>query len=73
MIADNETFNLVTESITVDIKMALSKIPKYYKENIEEIRLRVGCPLSIYAKGQDYFVAGDGNISNNYKDGIIVN
>lgn len=72
MIAELETFNLVIESINIDIKMPLSKIPRIYKENIEEIRLRVGCPLSIYAKGQDYFITEDGNISKDYKDGLIV-
>lgn len=72
MIAEVETFNLVVESITGDIKLILSKIPTFYKENIEEIRLRVSCPLSIYAKGQDYFITENGNISNDHKDGVII-
>lgn len=72
MIAEWETFNLVTESITLDIKMPLSRIPKFYKENIEEIRLRVGSPLSIYAKGQDYFISEEGGVSKDSKDGLTV-
>lgn len=67
-----EAFNLVLENIIPEIKIPLSRIPKDYKEGVEEIRLRVNSPLNIYYKGKDYFVSKDGLVSLNPKEGLSI-
>lgn len=66
-------FDRVIENLTFDIKIPLSNLPNSLKESIEEIRLRINSPLSIYSKGKDYFVSSSGSIVNNPKDALIVN
>lgn len=67
-----EDFNLVLENIIPEIKIPLSRIPKDYKEGVEEIRLRVNSPLNIYYKGKDYFISKDGLVSINPKEGLPI-
>lgn len=65
-------FNKVINCLSLDLKILLSKIPKDYKKEIEEIRLRNHKPLSIYLKGRDYFLSKEGKILKNYKGAYIV-
>lgn len=65
-------FNSLIQLICSEIKLPLSKIEDYHKENIEEIRLRINAPLSIFTKGQDYFVSLDGKLSTSPKESIII-
>ncbi len=66
-------FDHVLEYLSEDIRTILLKMPKIYKEDIEEIRLRNGCPLNIYLRGQDYFISKSGKVVNDIKDSFIVN
>ena len=68
----NKIFNSVIEYITPELKYPLSGLSKHLKQNIEEIRLRVNAPLSIYSEGKDYFVTIDGSVSQNPKYATIV-
>lgn len=70
---NSKIFDNLIESFTEELYMALSKIPYRYKENIEEIRLRNGNPLSICCDGKDYFVSNNGNLSNDISKSIIIN
>lgn len=65
-------FEQVIENLSVDIKLYLSKIPKEYKENTEEIRLRNGSPLSIYCKGKDYFINKQGKVQSDILGSIFI-
>lgn len=67
-----DAFNLVLENIIPQIKLPLSKIPKDYKEGVEEIRLRVNSPLNIYYKGKDYFVTKEGLVLLNPNEGLRI-
>lgn len=67
-----DAFNLVLENFVPEIKLPLSKIPKNYKEGVEEIRLRVNSPLNIYYEGKDYFVSNEGEVSQNSKKGLQI-
>lgn len=66
-------FDTVIENLCPEIKLYLSKIPGEYKENVEEIRLRNGSPLSIYCNNRDYFINNLGNVQRSTKGSIIVN
>lgn len=68
----NNIFDDVIENLTFDLKLSLSMIPSDIKKNIEEIRLRVNSPLTIYSLGQDFFISKDGIISSNSKNAIVV-
>jgi stage III sporulation protein AA len=69
----DEIFDSVIENLSFDIKNAISKIPQSFKENIEEVRLRVNSPLSIFMKGRDYFITKEGRVVDNPKEGLIIN
>lgn len=66
------TFNNVLEFLSLDVRNILKSIPGSYKSRIEEIRLRNGCPLSIYLDGMDYFVTEDSKLLDNTKYSYIV-
>src|SRR5690554_80562 len=68
----DEIFDLVIENCSFDVKNSLSLLPNIFKKNIEEIRLRVNCPLSIYSMGRDYFVSKDGGVFDDPKDGLMI-
>ena len=69
---DNQIFNSVIENFSIDLKNTLAKLSNNLKQNIEEIRLRINSPLSIYSEGRDYFIMKDGIAINNPKDALIV-
>lgn len=73
MLKEVNIFNNVIEYLSSDVKVLLSRIPKNYKEHIEEIRLRNGKPLNIYCQGRDYFVSNTGNILDKSMGAHIVN
>lgn len=68
----DEIFNSVIENFTFDIKNSLRLLPNIFKKNIEEIRLRVNFPLSVYSMGKDYFVTIDGKVAENSEEGLII-
>ncbi|NLV76514.1 MAG: stage III sporulation protein AA [Tissierellia bacterium] len=70
---DIEKFNNVLEYICLDLKEPLNALPSKYKTKIEEIRLRIGCPLIISFEGKDYFLDLQGNPTTNYDKCIKVN
>ncbi|MDR7870015.1 MAG: stage III sporulation protein AA [Tissierellaceae bacterium] len=65
-------FDNVLEYLSQNIRTMLSFIPNEAKSRVEEIRLRNGCPLSIYLDGKDYFVTLDNHLTENISHGYIV-
>lgn len=65
------TFENAIKYICTDIRSLLLKLPDSYKRNIEEVRLRNGQPLNIYAQGRDFFISKKGTICQS-KDGFVV-
>mgnify|MGYP000879218462 CR=1 FL=1 len=51
-----DCFDNVLEYLSQNIRKMLASISNKAKSKIEEIRLRNGCPLSLYMDGKDYFV-----------------
>ena len=70
---DKRIYENVLEYICLELSHILKNIPIKYKENIEEIRLRNGMPLSVYLQGSDYFVTPKGTLTQNKKEGVLVN
>lgn len=68
-----ESFNNVLENLSKNIRTMLKSIPEDAKSRIEEIRLRNGCPLSIYLDGRDLFVTFDKGVTSNIRVAYIVN
>ncbi|WFA09688.1 stage III sporulation protein AA [Tissierella sp. Yu-01] len=68
----DKIFDSVIENFTLDIKHSLSSLPDSFKDNIEEVRLRINAPLSIYVKGRDYFVTNEGKVTDNPKKGMTM-
>lgn len=69
---DIRTYNSVLGYICLDLRNILKYVPIQYKRVVEEIRLRSGSPMNICFQGRDYFIAKDGNLTDEYKDGILV-
>ena len=69
---DISIYNKVLEYICLELSHSLGAIDNEYKKSIEEIRLRVGMPLNVYLKGEDYFVHSNGSLNKNERDGILV-
>ncbi|OLS03932.1 stage III sporulation protein AA [Tissierella creatinophila] len=67
-----ETFENLCRFITEDIRQTLLRLPKEYKEDIEEIRLRNNKPLNIYIKGKNFFVGKNGTVLESEKEGLII-
>lgn len=66
-------FDDILEYLDSNITDVLKKISKDSKENIEEIRLRIGYPLLVYANGQDYFINYNGKLKKNAENSFVVN
>lgn len=69
---DKNIFNSVLENFSVELKIPLTRLPARIKDNIEEIRLRAGCPLSVYSEGRDIFISWDGVPTYDAKDALIL-
>ncbi|NMA86536.1 MAG: stage III sporulation protein AA [Tissierellia bacterium] len=69
---DINIYNKVLEYICLELSHSLGVIDNEYKKSIEEIRLRVGMPLNVYLKGEDYFVSPNGRLNKGERDGILV-
>lgn len=69
---DKNIFNSVLENFSVELKIPLTRLPVRIKDNIEEIRLRAGCPLSVYSEGRDIFISWDGVPTYDAKDALIL-
>lgn len=65
-------FNSVLESLSPNLKNLLYRIPREYKEVVEEIRLRNGSPLSIYCNNRDYFISINGKVLDHGKEAFII-
>lgn len=53
-------FKDILDYLDPEIGEALKKLPKYYRKDIEEVRLRVGKPLMLNIRGNDLFIDKDG-------------
>ncbi|MBC8590580.1 stage III sporulation protein AA [Wansuia hejianensis] len=73
MYKELNTFNNVIEYLSTDIRLLLSKLPKTFKENIEEIRLRNHKPLNLYIQGKNYFISKENTLTEDPKKAFIVN
>lgn len=73
MLKEVNTFNNVIKYLSSDVRLLLSRLPKKYKEHIEEIRLRNERPLNIYSQGQDYFISKSGDVSKEFTEAYITN
>lgn len=67
-----DCFDNVLEYVAQDIRIILLSISNDAKSKIEEIRLRNGCPLSIYMDGRDYFVTENNELTQAIDKGYIV-
>lgn len=67
-----DCFNNVLEYLSQNIRTMLNTIPNYAKAKVEEIRIRNGCPLSIYLDGKDYFITGDYRMTEEIQKGYLV-
>ncbi len=73
MVAKLKIYDLLIQNLCEELNRILSRIPDDIKENIEEIRIRSGRPLSIYSKGHDYFVSVNGKPTSDLHNAFIVN
>lgn len=62
MIYKSENYNELLNSLPINIRNIITKLPDYIKNQIEEIRLRVSKPLMIDINGKERYVATDGNL-----------
>lgn len=69
----DETFNQLIEYFSSELRNSLREIPDIYKNDIEEVRLRINSPLNISFSNNDYFIKDNGKLSHNPKDGLLVN
>lgn len=69
---DLERFNNVIYRLDITLEHILKNIPTAYKDFVEEIRLRVDRPLMIDARGKDYFITENGQLSKDSKKGYII-
>lgn len=67
-----DCFNNVLEYLSQNIRTMLALIPNSAKSRIEEVRLRNGCPLSIYLDGKDYFITSDYRMTDYMQEGYLV-
>ena len=65
-------FNYIMEYLDPEVSNILIKIPNIKKEVAEEIRLRNGRPLMIYAEGKDFYINKTGELSELSVDGFII-
>lgn len=73
MVYKLKVYDAVIENLCEDLNKTLSKVPDDFKDNVEEIRIRNGRPLSIYSKGHDYFVSVNGLPVNTLHNAFMVN
>ena len=69
---ENLIFDNLINYLDPDIRSILIKLPNKYKENLEEIRLRVNRPLMLNMSGKDYYVSSDGEIKESYLDSLNI-
>ncbi len=67
-----DSFHGVLNYLNKNTKHMLEAIPYDKKSRVEEIRLRISCPLSIYLDGGDVFVSADGGLTENSEQAYIV-
>lgn len=72
MLIKTKVYDLLIENLCEELNKILINIPIKFKENIEEIRIRNGNPLTINCKGKDYFVSKNGKLTMElYKPFIV--
>lgn len=67
-----DCFHNVLKYLSQNIRTMLRSIPDDTKSGVEEIRLRNGCPLSIYLDGKDFFVSRDSRLTEYIKQAYII-
>ncbi|EOC99760.1 stage III sporulation protein AA [Caldisalinibacter kiritimatiensis] len=55
-----------------EVANVISKIPDRYKNQVEEIRMRIGKPLMIFLNGEDYFINSNGQLRKTNIDTMII-
>lgn len=73
MLKNLRIYDLVIENLCKELNMILTEIPSHYKENVEEIRLRISKPLTISCGTRDYFVSSNGNVSLDPSKAVVIN
>lgn len=73
MLSKIKIYESLIENLCEELNSVLNRVPKEFKENIEEIRIRNDRPLSIYSSGKDYFVSTTGKPKNNLHNVFMVN
>lgn len=73
MLSKIKIYESLIENLCEELNSVLNRVPKEFKENIEEIRIRNDRPLSIYSSGKDYFVSITGKPKNNLHNVFMVN
>lgn len=68
----DEFYNSFLKNFHTEIRSSLSNVPSGTIKDLEEIRMRVNTPLSIYAKGKDMMLDKQGREINNIEDCLIV-
>ena len=68
-----DCFDNVLEYLSQNIRKMLASISNKAKSKIEEIRLRNGCPLSLYMDGKDYFVTQKSQLTEEIDKVYIIN
>ncbi|WP_130807147.1 stage III sporulation protein AA [Senegalia massiliensis] len=69
---DFKRFESVISRLDIKLENVLRSIPTRYKETIEEIRLRVDCPLMIESLGNDYYVNCNGQVGKEINNSFII-
>lgn len=73
MLSKIKIYESLIENLCEELNSVLNRVPKEFKENIEEIRIRNDRPLSIYSSGKDYFVSTTGKPKNTLHNVFMVN
>ncbi len=72
MQSEINTFNNVLDYLSKNIRGMVQSVPDDAKTRIEEIRLRNGCPLSVYLDGRDFFISRDNKMTESLEEAYIV-
>lgn len=61
-----KNFNVAVSSLSENIAAVLKNIPDDFKNNVQEIRLRINNPPVIICNNKTYFVTNEGKITNSF-------
>lgn len=72
MINKSKNYDDLLYSLPLNIRSIIIKLSDHLKEGLEEIRLRIDRPLTVYANNQERFLSADGNVVNSPNLAYIV-